>query len=272
MNSDHAGGAGHPDRDLVRKVRSEDLSAALDRVEFPILGWDAQRRITLANPAAADLVGLSLDSLIGTDVSAYASPAEYVRGAVAGLVAGRFEAMRTKRSVTTGAGESIDVCVTSRVVDIDNERAGVSVFVPHSELNRLGRNPDGISLDLVPVALGTAGEDWVVRAVSADIAELVCRPAADIVGTNLLDLMDADDADELRRASRAHELTPHSFPSVGVRCPDGSERKVCVLVAAKSEVAGSFNFALLGNIEDFFHRHRIASTSSSCVYGASAPK
>jgi PAS domain S-box-containing protein len=245
-----------PDLYLVGKVESPDLSLAADQLGFPLVVWDRQGTIRLANRAAADLVGLSLDELIGMPVTSYASPTDSVQQGIADLDAGRLEVGYTAtRSITAGRGEAIAVAVAVRAIEVDGERVAISLIVPNGELPRLGRHPWRTSIDLmVPIVVGVADEDWRIRVISSEVDELIGRRPEECVGLSLLDMAHPDDAAELRSKVGDPPTGPFALPGVRFAGSDGSWNTVYFLVAPKNVVPTEIRFALVARVEKSFPR------------------
>src|SRR5271165_1368269 len=74
-----------------------DLAQALDRVEFGIAVFDGGV-VRLANHAAANLVGASLEELVGHHVGEFVTPTEDLLRDIEDLETGRFQGFRARRS------------------------------------------------------------------------------------------------------------------------------------------------------------------------------
>lgn len=240
------------DRFLVGRTETSELARVLQLVEFPLIVHDEEGLIQLANQAAADLVGLDLEEIVGTPVSRFVSPVSLVEGDVADLVAGRFEGFTAARTITPGHGDPIPVYAVAYAIEVDGQRLGVGVSIPQSELGRLGRHPLKRSLELVPVAVGLAGEDWTVISISAEVLELIGRLPADCIGIRLTEMVHSDDAAELEARYGRTPAAP--FVLQRVRFATSLDRwiPVSVLVAPTARDAARIRFALVGAIDQSF--------------------
>ena len=240
------------DRGAVGKVAEEELTQALQEVNFPpLIAWDRSGTVRLANEAAAEMLGIPLDELVGTSLTDLAAPARDVEHTMADLAEGRFVGVHTHRLVHVRGGEDRAVLATSRAVEVDGRWGGVTAFVSEAETGRLGRDPLKTWLDLVPVAVGLTDQNWIVETVSTEIAELIDRTSSEVRGTSLLGLVDPEQVDELRGA-RPDVDEPRSLPQVRFVLPDGGEVAVCVLLAPRPEAGTGMRFALVGRIESYF--------------------
>lgn len=245
--------ADEPDKYLVGRVASSELARAVSQSDFPLFVWDSHGTVVLANQAAADLAGGSLDDLIGTPVTDHVCPVEAVERAISDLAAGTFDAYRAARSLKTGHGDPIPVCATVRAIEVDGQRTGVAVAVPHAQMSRLGRYPGRGAIDLVPIALGRADREWRIEVISSEVEELIGRRPEDCIGRSLLDMAHPEDAADMRAKMSEAARTPFAFPLIRFDTKDGSWRPVCVLVAPMT-VGGEveINFALVGRITEHF--------------------
>ena len=240
------------ERGLVGKVDSAELARAISEVAFPpILAWDKAGVVRLANQAAADTLGRPLAQLVGTSLAEIASPAESVEHIVGDITAGRLVAAHTRRIVHVRGGEDRNVLAASRAIDVDGLRGGVTVLVPETESGRLGRDPSRSSLDLVPVAIGYTDADWIIKAVSREVVDLIDRTPQEITGQSLLDLIDPADVDELEGSAELGDV-PRSLPRVRFADPSGEDVEVCVLLAPRPDAGTGKRFALVGRIESYY--------------------
>jgi len=243
-----------PGRHVVGQVESSELARVLHQVDIPLVVYDEGGMIRLANRAAANLVGVGLDELVGTPVSQFVSPANLVEEDVADLVAGRFEGFTATRTVTPRGGDPIPVYAVAYAIDVDGQRLGVGVSVPRADLGRLGRHSVRLSSDLVPIAIGLARDDWTIESISLEVEELIGRRPADCVGLRLVDMINADDAAGLKDQFRRAPATPIVVPRVRFASSAGQWIQVSVLAAPVEHHAGRIRFALVGRIEETFPR------------------
>ncbi len=245
---------GQRDRGLLGRAESGDLNQALQHLDIPLIVYDDNGMIRLANQAAADLTGLSLDEIIGSPVTRIVSPHELVTHAIADLIEGRFEGFTATRTITPRHGDPIRVSTLAHAIEVDGQRYGVAVCIPLSEVGRLGRNPLRFTLDLVPVAVGLANEDWTITFISSEVGELIGRQPTECVGRRLVDMIHPADAGDLREQLGRAPLAPFALQSVRFASSDGSWIPVGVLVAPTETGPGHFRFAFVGQIERSFPR------------------
>lgn len=239
------------DRYLLASAAEGDLSQALTQIDIPLLVWNESGAIQLANQAAADLTGRTVEDLVGTLVKDYASPTGIVEQAIAQMVAGQFDAMRSRRSLHDGRGEEIPVCATSRSIEVDGRRGGVTMFVPEGEVGRLGVDPVRRRLELVPVAVGVARSDWTITAISIEVRDLLDRSPEECVGRRLIDWVHPDDRSELSADMSGLSTSAVVYPRIRFAIGDGSWREVCVLVGVpRPDADPIIRFALVGVLED----------------------
>jgi PAS domain-containing protein/DNA-binding CsgD family transcriptional regulator len=238
------------ERGLLGRVASTELEQALSEVTFPpLLAWDETGTVRLANHAAEAIFGRPLDEIVGTPLVDLAGPADEVEHVVQDMATGRFVAVHSHRTAHVKGGQDHAVLATSRAVEIDGLRGGVTVFVPEAEAGRLGRHPSRTWLDLVPVAVGFTDSEWIIETVTTEVQELIDRPSEALVGRSLLELIVPEDASELRASEARNE--PRSFPQVRFILPSGDSVEVCVLLAPRCEPEG-MRFALVGRIESYY--------------------
>lgn len=234
------------------KVASEELRQALAGVVFPpLIALDGDGTVRLANQAAAEMLGRPLDELIGTTITDLVGPASDIERTMADLREGRFVAVHSQRNLLVGGGENRSVLATSRAIDIDGRRGGVTAFVSEVESGGLGRDPRRTWLDLIPVAVGFTDGDWVIEAVSSEIRELIDRTSTEVRGRSLLGLVDPADVAELR-GSGAEQDAPRSLPRIRFDLPTGEGVEICVLVAPRGPPTTGMRFALVGRIESYY--------------------
>lgn len=236
---------------LVAHVAGDELRQAVEGVGLPaLITWDKDGVIRLANKAAADMLGLALDELVGTAIVDLASPAEDIERTLADFKNERFVGVHSLRNIHVGGGEDRLVLATSRPITVDGVRGGVTAFVPASAVGGLGRDPRRTWLDLVPVAVGGTDGDWTIVTVSREIHDLIDRTSSDVKGRNLLELVDPADVDELR-GSGAELQEPRALPDIRFLLPTGGEVEVCVLLAPLGAPSTGVRFALVGRIESY---------------------
>ncbi len=234
---------------VVGLVAGEELKQAVEGSALPpLITWDGEGTVRLANKAAAQMLGLQLDELVGRRLVDLAGPVEDIERTIADFNDGRFVGVHSHRSIHVGSGEDRLVLATSRAIRVDGLLGGVTIFVPASEVGGLGRDPRRTWLDLVPVAVGGTDGDWVIVTVSNEIKDLIDRTSADVTGRSLLELVDPADV-ELMRGSVAEQDEPRSLPDIRFRLPTGDEVDVCVLLAPIGPPAVGVRFALVGRIE-----------------------
>jgi PAS domain-containing protein/DNA-binding CsgD family transcriptional regulator len=239
--------------EVFASVRSGDLSEAMGRVRIAVVVWNEEGTIILGNESAAALYGLPLDELVGRRVTELAEPADLVERTVAALVAGAFDSYHATRLLGSNDHETL-VQTTTRAVEVDGHRVGVSLLVPETELLQPDRNPWNRRLDLVPVAIGCADPDLTIEVVSLEIEELVGLTPDQSVGRRLLDLIAPEDVPAVEHAMGNAGLTaPVSIPRIRFRGSAGQSPAVCVLLAPRQHKGGrSVAFALVGRIENYW--------------------
>ena len=236
---------------LVGHADSSELARVLQRIDSPLVVHDETGMIRLANQAAADIAGVSLDELVGTPVTQLVSPVDLVEDDVADLVAGRFEGFSATREVTPRGGHPIPVYAVAYAIEVDGQRFGVGMCVAQSELGRLGRNLVRFSNDLVPVALGLARADWTIESISREVNELIGRQPSECVGARLVDMIHPDDAADLKDQLGRAPAAPFVLPQVRFTTRSDQWIHASVLVAPFGEDSARIRFALVGQIDDF---------------------
>ena len=187
--------------------------------------------ILLATPAAAQLLGVELSELIGRDPGEFISPRDGFDAAMAALVElAAVDGVRAQRRVVRPGGERIAVTSWARLVEVDGRRGVAAVLAPVGDLGRLGRDPAVPWRNLAAIAVGTAGADWVIGRVSADIANVLGGTASDWPGRSLTGLVHPDDAEPFL-ATTASGQGLRAVHRIRFRHNDGSWVRVCTLVA-----------------------------------------
>ena len=241
-NKTGSAGAKH----VAARATSTDLGRALSACEFAVVVWELPSGVVwLANQHAADLFGVPLPDLAGRKNTELLSPSRDVTQTFAALESGAVEVVCAERRLRVPHRDA-SVLAWSRAVELDGARALVSLYVPISGVDRLGRDPSAPWRDLTPVAIGTADLEWRIDAISADIRELVGFEARECLGTSLLDLVHPDDIPHLRGHLGLEVLVPRSHCYVRVRNRDGAWVEVCVLVANLHDDLPRIAFAAIG--------------------------
>jgi PAS domain S-box-containing protein len=244
---------------VVGRVAGDELQQALEGVTNPpLITWDGNGIVRLANKAAAELLGLRLDEIVGMPVVDLAGPAEDIERNLAEFNEGRFLGTHARRNIHVRGGEDRVVLVTSRGIEVDGRVGGITAVVPDNATGGLGRDPRRTWLDLVPVAVGGTDGDWIIVTVSSEIYDLIDRTPSDVKGRSLLELVDPADVEQLRGAVADQE--PRSLPDIRFLLPSGGDVKVSVLLAPLAAPAAGVRFALVGHIESYFppQQNRVA--------------
>jgi PAS domain S-box-containing protein len=240
------------ERGVVGRVGGGELQQAVEGVPLlPLIAWDRNGIVRLANTAAAELLGLQLDEVVGRPVVDLAGPAEDIERTLTDFNEGRFLGVHTHRRIHVRGGEDRLALVTSRAIEVDGRVGGITAVVPDTETGGVGRHPRRTWLDLVPVALGITDSEWIIEVVSNEINDLIDRTPAEVKGQSLLDLVDPADADKLR-GSGAEQNEPRSLADIRFLVPNGGEVDVCVLLAPRAPPTAGMRFALVGHIESYF--------------------
>jgi PAS domain-containing protein/DNA-binding CsgD family transcriptional regulator len=236
-----------PDHGIAARASSAEFERAVGACNFAVLVWELPAGVVaLANDAASTLFNTSLSELLGTKNVDLLGPRDAVEGEFAALSSRAVENLRAERHIPTPDGFT-SVRVWSRLVEMDQALAAVSIYVPIGEFGRLDRDPSAPWRGLAPVAIGTADVDWRIDAVSSDVRDIIGTPASDCIGSTLLDLVHPDDASYLLDHQASSPTVPRSHCYVRFRHHDGWWTDVCVLVAPLTQ--GSRDrvaFALLG--------------------------
>lgn len=226
-----------------------DLVRALEHVEFGLVVWK-DGCVRVANKAAAELVGVPLEKLIGRDLREFLGPEKDVGHAVEGLAGGVFHSFLTRRAVRRADGTEVAVWVTTRVVDVGGNRLGLTVWAREDELGSLGRHPVRAWADIVPVAVGETDRHWRIECVSAEIYVLLGHFPHSVIGSSLVDWAEPADAEVLRRVA-AQPIAPAIVLQIRLRAVDGTWKRICVLAAAAPAPPPDLVFALVGQVDDY---------------------
>jgi PAS domain S-box-containing protein len=246
------GSDGRVEHGVVGHVAGHELKQAVEGLSnLALITWDKDGIVRLANTAAAEILGLELDEVVGKSVLELASPAEDIERTLTDFNEGRFVGVHTHRNIHVRGGEDRRVFVTSRAIEVDGRVGGVTAVVPDAETAGLGRDPRRTWLDLVPVAVGGTDGDWVIVTISREIQDLIDRTSSDVKGRRLLELVDPADVNELR-GSGAEQDEPRALPHVRFLLPSGDGTEVCVLLAPLAAPSKGVRFALVGHIESYF--------------------
>src|SRR5438270_2308329 len=173
-----------------------DFDRAVSATELPLAVWKPDGEIRLVNAALAELVGKPVDGLVGQSVTIFAeifSPSLDIQTTLAYLGSGAVESVRSDRLMKLPGRPPVKPWVLSRMIDVEESRIGITVFLPVAFLDRPGRDPAGLWRELSDVAVGIADDDWTVIQISVDIRGILGVPPADVVGTSLRDWMHPQD-------------------------------------------------------------------------------
>lgn len=237
-------------RGLLGQVAEDELQQAVAAVSFPpLIAWDKDGTVRLANRAAGQMLGLPLDELVGKDLVEFAEPEAEVERTLSDFRQGRFAGVHTHRRVRSSDGQDVAVFATSRAVEVDGQIAGLTAFVSENETGSLGRNPLRTWLDLVPVAVGCTDANWNIEMVSTEVKELIDRTSAEVIGQSFLGLIDPEDVDLVRGPVGRDE--PRSLPQVRFVLPDGDDVEICLLLAPRPAPTPGERFGMVGRIESY---------------------
>jgi DNA-binding CsgD family transcriptional regulator len=214
--------------------------------DFPLVVWDPDGVIRLANQPASDLVGLPLDDLVGRHVSDLVLPRDATTRVVGAVTSGALDSFRAKRHVAAPGRDGLVAWMWSRAIELDGRRGAATLLVPGYELWRLERDTSAPWRDLTRIAVGVADDEWRVSGISEDARDAVGLAPADCVGVSLLEFVHPDDAQRLRRASWGTPGQAIARRGVRLSRPDGSGVKMCVLAARCDDPSpGGIIFALV---------------------------
>ena len=239
------------DHGVVGRVAGDELQQALEGSNNPpLITWDRNGIVRLANKAAAEFLGLPLDEVVGMRLVDLAGPAEDIERVLAEFNEGRFLGTYARRNIHVPGGEDRMVLVTSRAIEVDGRVGGITAVVSDDATGGLGRDPRRTWLDVVPVAVGGTDGDWIIVTVSSEIHDLIDRTSSDVKGRSLLELVDPADVGQMRDAVADQE--PRSLPDIRFLLPSGGDVEVSVLLAPLAAPAAGVRFALIGHIESYF--------------------
>src|SRR3954453_13155479 len=101
------------------RAGSSELGEALMACDFPLVTFRRQTpawSIVLANQAAAELVGLPMDEVIGADRGDFLAPREGFETAAAALLDTAVEGVRSDRQLLRGGADPVRVTAWGRAV------------------------------------------------------------------------------------------------------------------------------------------------------------
>jgi DNA-binding CsgD family transcriptional regulator/PAS domain-containing protein len=229
------------------QANTADLHLALDRCEFPVLVWSPpEGTILLANDAAAALVNVPLERLVGRQVFDFFAPRPAVEQLAAIIAAGDVDGLTGVRQLHPEGLEDVAIQFWTRVIELDGRRQSIALLLPQSEVPRLGRDPAAPWRDLMPIAVGVADEQWRIIEVSADIHEIAGRSPEECIGTDLLALFRESDVSEIPRGPDIAQLTALSLRHVRMDRPDGTWLETSLLVAPFDKARRESVFAIVG--------------------------
>jgi PAS domain S-box-containing protein len=223
---------------------SSELQPALWACEFALVAWDAEGVIRLANQAAADLVGVSLEEFVGTSLLDRVLPRDAVDAGVQGVITGNFDGLRSQRRIVQRDGHEVPIWSWTRGLEVNGNLAAVSLWVPVSETGVLGRDPLRPWRDLVPIAIAIVDDAWTIRAVSTEITLIAEWNPADLLGSSLRDLLGDP---TLPDPSGKPPSEPGTRTVIRLKRRDGSWATICLLWA-QSRQANHTLFALIGQL------------------------
>jgi PAS domain S-box-containing protein len=215
----------------VVSAASAELGDALSRCPFPLFVWTDDGVIRLANESAAELLGETLPDVIGQKIIDRFGPRDEVARTKATLSSGLLVRAQTKRVVRRSDGTEVTVWVWSRVMEVDDVRAVVSITVPTAELAGLGRDPEVPWRDLVPIAVGVADSGWCIEAITSDVSSLFGYDAEELVGRSFLEFVPSERVSEVTTDGSRPPNAPFHLPGMLMKEKGGGWMRVCLLVA-----------------------------------------
>lgn len=228
------GPAGEQVRAEVERVAgaAPDVHAALSACAFPLVVWQLPAGVVLlANQQAADLFGLPIDQLMGLAATDLVEPAEGVRRTISLIATGVVDDTHAPRGVRQPDGTVLPTRVWTRAIEVDDQRAAVSLIVPLAEIGRLGRDPVAPWQDLLRVAVGVADTRLRVMTVSNDVRDVLGMGPDDLVGRSLLDVLEVY-TPLLTGKERTATTVVHL--EAQFHGDDGESTNVCLLVGEES--------------------------------------
>jgi DNA-binding CsgD family transcriptional regulator len=229
------------------QASSEDLHLALHRCEFPVVVWSPpEGTILLANEAAAALVNVPLERLVGRRVFDFLSPRPVGEQLAAIIAAGDVDAVTGMRQLHPEGMEDIAIQFWTRVIELDARRRGVSLLLPQSEIPKIGRDPAAPWRDLMPIAVGVADDQWRIIEVSADIQDIAGCTPEQCIGTDLLGLFRQSDVSEIPRGPAVAQLRALSLRHVQMAHQDGRWLEISLLIAPFNPARRQSVFAIVG--------------------------
>lgn len=114
--------------DVEALISSSDLSAALMACDFPLLVWELpQGVVRIANEPAARLTERTVSDVIGLQLVDLFDPRDAVEQVLAGPGSGAIDGVQSNRRIHRVDGRAVPVVMWSRVLDLDDRRAVVSL-------------------------------------------------------------------------------------------------------------------------------------------------
>lgn len=231
----------------VPQASSEDLHLALNRCEFPVLVWSPpEGTILLANDAAAALVNVPLERLVGRQVYDFFTPRPAVEQLAAIIAAGDVDGLTGVRLLHPEEKEDVAIQFWTRVVELDGRRRSIALLLPQSEIPRLGRDPAAPWRDLMPIAVGVADAQWHIIEISADIQEITGSSPDECIGSDLLALFHQSDVSEIPRGPSVSQLKALSLRHVRMAHRDGKWLDITLLIAPFNKAPKEIAFAIVG--------------------------
>jgi PAS domain S-box-containing protein len=239
-------GAGEPL--YLDEPKTAYFGEAMVACDFALVFWQTSDTvICIANDAAAALLGLPLELLLGrpmVDVLATTDEPSLQVTAKA-LANGTIDSLRSKRVVVRADGQRVNVWVWTRLVEVAGRRGGVSLLVPTAEVGRLGRDMTKPFSYLVPIALAITDADFRIRSASADVREMLGTTPDQLIGASLLELAHPGDREGVRCAARSHPSAMTLSQQVRFAHKEGRWYTACVILAWH-EAEREFHLALIG--------------------------
>jgi len=246
---------------VAARAAASDFERALQACDFAVVVWELPDGVVwMANDHAASLFGVSLVELPGTTLTALIDSSDSVASAFDALGSGAVEVVSAERRLRARHAV-VPVRAWSRAVELDGTRAVVSLYIPITEIRRIGREPTSPWSDLAPLAIGTTDLDWNIDAVSADIRAIIGIDPLHAAGHSLLDFVHPDDVWKLVERGDDGRGTPRSHCYVRLRHRDGFFVDVCVLVTLPSDARperAAFTLIVVPHAAGHGSHHRVA--------------